>query len=218
MPEAVEQGLSAAEAAARRDRLGPNRLPSPTRPAAARRLFGELTHFFALMLWVAGGLALAAGLPALAGRDLCGDRAQRRLRLRPAGSGRPGRGPAPGDAAQQGVGLAGRAPTDHRCRGRGRRRRPAPRERRPGSGRRRRRPRQTRRWSTPRCSRVRARPVASRQATGCSPGPSWSRARPARSSRDRRRTTPGWRGSPADDASDAPGPPRSPAGSVASCV
>ena len=65
MPEAVEQGLSAAEAAARRDRLGPNRLPSPTRPAAARRLFGELTHFFALMLWVAGGLALAAGLPAL---------------------------------------------------------------------------------------------------------------------------------------------------------
>lgn len=65
MPGAVVEGLTSSDAAERLGRLGPNRLPAPGRPSAARRLLGELTHFFALMLWVAGALALLAGLPAL---------------------------------------------------------------------------------------------------------------------------------------------------------
>ena len=65
MPEATDQGIRTVDAAALRDRLGTNRLPEPTRPSTVRRLVGELTHFFALMLWVAGALALVAGLPAL---------------------------------------------------------------------------------------------------------------------------------------------------------
>src|SRR5512141_1869871 len=59
------QGLTTAEATDRRAEHGPNRLPALRRPSAARRLLGELTHFFAVMLWVAGLLALIAGLPEL---------------------------------------------------------------------------------------------------------------------------------------------------------
>ncbi|HSE08098.1 MAG TPA: cation-transporting P-type ATPase [Nocardioidaceae bacterium] len=58
-------GLSSQDAARRSAAEGPNRLPEPSRPSAARRLIGELTHFFAVMLWVAGLLALVAGLPQL---------------------------------------------------------------------------------------------------------------------------------------------------------
>jgi len=58
-------GLTSAEAAERLAERGPNRLPGPRRPSAARRLLGELVHFFAVMLWVAGLLALVAGLPEL---------------------------------------------------------------------------------------------------------------------------------------------------------
>jgi magnesium-transporting ATPase (P-type) len=58
-------GLSSPEAAARLTLDGPNRLPPPRRPSAARRFAGQLLHFFALMLWVAGGLAFLAGLPQL---------------------------------------------------------------------------------------------------------------------------------------------------------
>ena len=58
-------GLSTAEAVARRAEQGANRLPAPRRPSALRRLAGELTHFFALMLWAAGLLALVARLPEL---------------------------------------------------------------------------------------------------------------------------------------------------------
>jgi len=65
MPVATTPGLSSAVAAARRDADGPNRLPEPRRPSALRRLSRELTHFFAVMLWVAGVLALLAGLPEL---------------------------------------------------------------------------------------------------------------------------------------------------------
>ncbi|WP_342771389.1 HAD-IC family P-type ATPase [Georgenia muralis] len=59
-------GLTQAEAAARPARDGPNLLPAARRPSAARRLAGELTHFFALMLWAAAGLALLGRLPELA--------------------------------------------------------------------------------------------------------------------------------------------------------
>ncbi|MGN6577504.1 MAG: cation-translocating P-type ATPase, partial [Nocardioides sp.] len=58
-------GLTTAEARRRLAEQGPNRLPEPRRPSALRRFAAELTHFFALMLWVAGVLALLAGLPEL---------------------------------------------------------------------------------------------------------------------------------------------------------
>ena len=58
-------GLSSAEARRRLERDGPNRLPPPPQPSALRRFAAQLLHFFALMLWVAGGLAFVAGLPAL---------------------------------------------------------------------------------------------------------------------------------------------------------
>lgn len=61
----TRQGLTTAEAALRRAEQGPNRLPAPRRPSALRRLVEELTHFFALMLWVAGLLALVGGLAQL---------------------------------------------------------------------------------------------------------------------------------------------------------
>lgn len=44
---------------------GPNRLPAPPPIRAWKQLLGEVTHLFALMLWVAGGLALLAGTPQL---------------------------------------------------------------------------------------------------------------------------------------------------------
>ena len=59
------EGLSSTEAAARLAADGPNLLPQPRRPSLLRRLVGELVHFFALMLWVAGGLAVVAGMPQL---------------------------------------------------------------------------------------------------------------------------------------------------------
>ncbi len=58
-------GLSTTEAARRAAAAGPNRLPEPRRVPWPRRLGAELTHFFAVMLWVAGGLAFLAGLPEL---------------------------------------------------------------------------------------------------------------------------------------------------------
>jgi magnesium-transporting ATPase (P-type) len=58
-------GLTAAEAAARLARDGPNRLPAPGRVPAWRRLAAEMFHFFALLFWVAGGLAFVAGMPQL---------------------------------------------------------------------------------------------------------------------------------------------------------
>ena len=64
-PQALSasDGLSSIEARARLDRDGPNRLPPPRRPSAARRLAAQLVHFFAAMLWAAAGLAFVAGLP-----------------------------------------------------------------------------------------------------------------------------------------------------------
>ncbi|MCB0962130.1 MAG: cation-transporting P-type ATPase [Acidimicrobiales bacterium] len=58
-------GLTATDARSRLERDGPNRLPEPPRRSALRRFADQLTHFFALMLWVAGGLAFVAGLPEL---------------------------------------------------------------------------------------------------------------------------------------------------------
>ena len=58
-------GLRAADARARLARDGPNVLPSPRPPPAWRKLAAQMTHFFALMLWVAGVLAFIADLPQL---------------------------------------------------------------------------------------------------------------------------------------------------------
>ena len=60
-----DRGLTEREAAARLVRDGRNALPSPKPPPAWRQLVAQLTHFFALMLWVAGVLAFVAKLPQL---------------------------------------------------------------------------------------------------------------------------------------------------------
>ena len=58
-------GLTSEEAAARRRRDGPNRMPDRARTPAWQSLLRQMVHFFALMLWVAGGLAFVAGMPQL---------------------------------------------------------------------------------------------------------------------------------------------------------
>ena len=58
-------GLSPDEAAARLVRAGPNQLPKPRGPGLVRQLLDQLLHFFALMLWVAAGLAFVGGMPQL---------------------------------------------------------------------------------------------------------------------------------------------------------
>lgn len=65
MAGVITLGLTTAEAAERRRQSGANRLPPPKRPSVARRLLGELTHFFALLLWTAAVLAFLAKLPEL---------------------------------------------------------------------------------------------------------------------------------------------------------
>lgn len=64
-PAISRAGLTASEALARLRRDGPNRLPVPPSPPLWRLLGGQLVYFFALMLWVAGGLAFVAGMPQL---------------------------------------------------------------------------------------------------------------------------------------------------------
>ena len=58
-------GLSGAEAAERLARDGANELPPPASVHRWRELAGQFVHFFALMLWVAGALAIVAGLAQL---------------------------------------------------------------------------------------------------------------------------------------------------------
>ncbi|WP_287041510.1 cation-transporting P-type ATPase [Mycobacterium sp.] len=58
-------GLTTSEATERRARDGANTLPAAKRPSVLRRMLGELTHFFALLLWAAAALAFFAKLPQL---------------------------------------------------------------------------------------------------------------------------------------------------------
>ncbi|MBZ5703051.1 MAG: cation-transporting P-type ATPase [Acidobacteriia bacterium] len=58
-------GLTAQEAALRRLRYGANLLPRPRPLPVWRHLLAQLVHFFAVMLWIAGGLAILAGMPQL---------------------------------------------------------------------------------------------------------------------------------------------------------
>lgn len=60
------RGLSSSEAAARLASDGRNVLPRPPGPSLWRQLLSQLTHLLALLLWVAAGLALLAGMPELA--------------------------------------------------------------------------------------------------------------------------------------------------------
>ncbi|GAA1116767.1 cation-transporting P-type ATPase [Arthrobacter flavus] len=64
-PELPQPGLSGADAARLLTDVGPNVLPAARKASPWRKLLGELTHFFALMLWGAAGLAWLAGLPQL---------------------------------------------------------------------------------------------------------------------------------------------------------
>ncbi|HSO14693.1 MAG TPA: cation-transporting P-type ATPase, partial [Arthrobacter sp.] len=59
-------GLSSAEAAQRLQQFGANTLPASRPVPGWRRLLAELTHFFAIMLWIAAVLAYVAGMPQLA--------------------------------------------------------------------------------------------------------------------------------------------------------
>ncbi|MBE1493909.1 magnesium-transporting ATPase (P-type) [Amycolatopsis lexingtonensis] len=59
-------GLTSGEAELRLRRDGPNKLPAPHRRNPVFVLAAQMLHFFALMLWGAAGLALLAGMPALA--------------------------------------------------------------------------------------------------------------------------------------------------------
>ncbi len=59
-------GLTSGEAAARLRRDGPNVLPAPRPPSPAVLLLRQMTHFFALLLWVAAGMAYVGGMPQLA--------------------------------------------------------------------------------------------------------------------------------------------------------
>ncbi|MBJ7356761.1 cation-transporting P-type ATPase [Nocardioides sp.] len=59
-------GLTSTEAAERLRRDGPNLLPEPRRASSLRLLAAQLTHLLAVLLWVASGLALLAGMPELA--------------------------------------------------------------------------------------------------------------------------------------------------------
>lgn len=58
-------GLTSTEAVARLKQYGPNVLPEAKRPSRVRKLIAQMTHFFAILLWVAGALALIAGMPQL---------------------------------------------------------------------------------------------------------------------------------------------------------
>lgn len=57
------QGLSDTETAVRIKQHGFNELPEPAKRSLLLRFTDQLTHFMALLLWVAGGLAFVAGTP-----------------------------------------------------------------------------------------------------------------------------------------------------------
>ena len=60
-----EKGLSEAETAIRIKHYGFNELPEPAKRSLLLRFMDQLTHFMALLLWVAGGLAFVSGTPEL---------------------------------------------------------------------------------------------------------------------------------------------------------
>ncbi len=63
--QTTPEGLSREEAKRRLARFGANRLPPLKRRPLALRFLDQMIHFMALLLWIAGGLAFAAGTPQL---------------------------------------------------------------------------------------------------------------------------------------------------------
>ncbi len=59
-------GLTAAQAQQTLARVGPNAIPHVQPVPLWRQFLGQFVHFFAVMLWVAAGLAVIGGLPQLA--------------------------------------------------------------------------------------------------------------------------------------------------------
>ncbi len=65
MTQTADVGLTSEQAARLPAGRSPNCLPVQRRTPAWRRLGAEMLHFFAVLLWAAGGLAFVAGLPQL---------------------------------------------------------------------------------------------------------------------------------------------------------
>lgn len=65
MQRVAQTGLTSEQAARLLAQTGPNRLPTQHTAPWWQRLAAEMVHFFALLFWVAGGLAFVAGLPQL---------------------------------------------------------------------------------------------------------------------------------------------------------
>jgi Ca2+-transporting ATPase len=63
--ETQPEGLSEHEAVHRLEKFGTNELPEPPQRPLWLRFLDQLTHFMALLLWVAGVLAFVSGTPAL---------------------------------------------------------------------------------------------------------------------------------------------------------
>jgi magnesium-transporting ATPase (P-type) len=68
-PKYQPGGLTAGEVEQRQRQYGFNLLPQAQHLAIWRRLLAQLAHFFAVMLWIAGGLAILAGMPQLGSRS-----------------------------------------------------------------------------------------------------------------------------------------------------
>jgi magnesium-transporting ATPase (P-type) len=60
------EGLSSEEAAGLLAIVGANELPHPREPGVVRKIIRQMTHLFAIMLWIAAILAWIGGLPELA--------------------------------------------------------------------------------------------------------------------------------------------------------
>jgi Ca2+-transporting ATPase len=63
--DSTAAGLTPAEAGRRRAVAGPNRLERVRRRPLAARLLEQFWSFFAILLWIGGGLAVLAGMPEL---------------------------------------------------------------------------------------------------------------------------------------------------------
>jgi magnesium-transporting ATPase (P-type) len=63
--ETCSDGLTTSEVEERRSLYGSNQLSEPPREPALRKFLGFVTHPMALLLWLAGGIALWLGEPTL---------------------------------------------------------------------------------------------------------------------------------------------------------
>lgn len=59
------RGLTSVQAAELPRQFGSNLLPAAPRPSLWKLVCAQMVHFFALMLWVAGAMAILAGMPQL---------------------------------------------------------------------------------------------------------------------------------------------------------